>query len=197
MELGPKVTKIHPVGHDKNPILLNIPPVCCAGGKAYVAVQRVVLNLRWDLVAAIWLISVSSWPDGYLLTLEVLEVTLIKCQDMPRYAKIPLGVYIFWQPVFPRRFRCVGPEERQVWMKLELCARCASVAPTRAVDNTTGPWKCSLYPGGKISAKMQDETLRSNSWNWELKIKLIKHVILFFGKLRLWLKTQVSLAVEA
>lgn len=39
------------------------------------------------------------------------------CQDMPRYAKIPLGVYIFWQPVFPRRFRCVGPEERQVWME--------------------------------------------------------------------------------
>ena len=40
----------------------------------------------------------------------------IKSHQM-RYAKIPLGVYIFWQPVFPRRFRCVGPEECQVWME--------------------------------------------------------------------------------
>ena len=32
--------------------MLNIPPVCWAGGGVYVAVQSVVLNLRWDLVAA-------------------------------------------------------------------------------------------------------------------------------------------------
>ena len=45
---------------------------------------------------------------------------------------------------------------RYGWRKLDLCARWASVAPTRAVDNTTGPWKCSLYP-------VQDETLKSNN----------------------------------
>ena len=33
--------------------MLNIHPVCSAGGGTYVAVQPVVLNLRWDLVAAI------------------------------------------------------------------------------------------------------------------------------------------------
>jgi hypothetical protein len=33
--------------------VLNIHPVCSAGGGTYVAVQPVVLNLRWDLVAAI------------------------------------------------------------------------------------------------------------------------------------------------
>ena len=43
---------------------------------------------------------------------------------------------------------------RYGWRKLDLCARCASVAPTRAEDSTTGPWKSSLYPSGKVSAKM-------------------------------------------
>ena len=112
------------------------------------------------------------------------------CQDMPRYAKICQDMPRFhWvctssgSQCSLAGFRCVGRKNaRYGWRKLELCARCASVAPTRAVDNTTGPWKCSLYPGEKISAKMQDETLRSNSWNWELKIKLIEHVIPFFRK---------------
>ena len=44
--------------------MLNIPPVCWAGGGAYVAVQPVVLKLRWDLVAAISDLWVDRWCLG-------------------------------------------------------------------------------------------------------------------------------------
>ena len=44
--------------------MLIIPPVCCAGGGAYLAVQPVVLKLRWDLVAAISDLWVDRWCLG-------------------------------------------------------------------------------------------------------------------------------------
>jgi hypothetical protein len=44
--------------------MLNIRPVCWAGGGAYVAVQPVVLKLRWDLVAAISDLWVDRWCLG-------------------------------------------------------------------------------------------------------------------------------------